>query len=75
MIQGSNSFVRGEWKMGLVSKVIPSDDGMVRRVEVSYKNIEDGREYKGKPYTIIERPVQRLVVLLPAEERSGIDTQ
>ena len=37
LIQDGNA-VRGEWKLGIVTKTFPSDDGKVRIVEVSYKN-------------------------------------
>ena len=41
LIRDSN-LVRGQYKMGIVKHVIPSDDGHVRRVIVSYKNNVDG---------------------------------
>lgn len=71
LIQDSN-VIRGEWKMGVVTETHPGDDGKVRRVTVSYKNIHDENSYGGIRYTRIERPVQRLIVLIPAEERQTI---
>ena len=47
---------------------MPSDDGRIRRVIISYKNNEDGVEYRGKPYVHVERAVQRLVVIQAADE-------
>ena len=60
LVQDSNH-VRGKWQIARVSKVLPGDDGLVRRVELEYKN-PDGRKF-----TTIERPVQRLIVLVPVE--------
>ena len=54
--------------MGVVKEVMPSDDGRIRRVMISYKNNEDGVEYRGKPYVHVERAVQRLVVIQAADE-------
>ena len=52
--------------------MIKSDDGLVRRVKVEYKcfgaNERTDTSYKGKPYTEIERPIQRLIVLSPSDE-------
>ena len=70
ILQDAKQF-RGHWKLASVSKTFPSDDGKVRRVEVQYKNIKpsDGaREYTGAPYTKIERPIQRIVVVIPINE-------
>ena len=75
LIQDSN-MVRGSWRLGRVSSVFPGDDGMVRNVEVQYKNLdskENPARYRGKPYTTITRPVQRLVVLLPCTDTTGTD--
>ena len=48
--------------MGKVSRVIPGLDGKVRWVTVRYKNKDSDQ------YTEIERPVQKLIVILPTEE-------
>ena len=63
--------LRGNWKLATVSKVFPSDDGKVRRVQLQYKNEKIGEavdEYTGTPYTTIERPVQRIVVIIPIDD-------
>ena len=67
IIQDSN-VVRGEWKLGLVQSVLPSDDGKVRRVKVSYKNDDGQKRYDGTKYTTIERPIQKLVVIIPIDD-------
>ena len=66
---GEENPIRGKWKKGIVKKVFPSSDGRVRRVIVAYKNFpsnEQVNEYKGTPYTEVERAVHRLIVLVPA---------
>ena len=71
LVQYSNA-VRGEWKRGLVTKIYPSDDGRVRRVLVSYKNPcpdQKADYYRGQKYTTVERAVQRLIDLIPVDER------
>ena len=52
--------VRGRWKMALVEKSISSQDGRVRRVEISYRSFEGSR-------ITVERPVQKLIVIVPNE--------
>ena len=67
MIQDTNN-LRGQWTIGILDKVKPSSDGVVRNCTVKYKNSSPGM-YFTKGFTKIERPVQRLSVLLPNEER------
>ena len=70
IIQDDN-LARGKWRLGKVCDVYPGVDGRVRNVSVHYKNHgehESEPVYSGKDYTVIKRPVQRLVVLLPADE-------
>ena len=54
--------LRGNWKLGKISKVYLSQDNIIRNVDVQYKNKVD------KKLTTVRRPVQNLVVLLPIEE-------
>ena len=64
--------LRGNWRLARVSKVMPSDDGQVRRVELQYKNEKPGEaanKYTGVRFTTIERPIQRLVVIVPVDEQ------
>ena len=58
---------RGHWKIGIITQATPSSDGRVRHVLVKYKN------HLSKSYTEIERPVQKLIVILSADERSDLD--
>merc|ERR1712215_513011 len=47
LIQDSNT-VRGEWKLGLITRILESKDGRVRNVEILYKN--------GPTDVLIKRP-------------------
>ncbi|XP_040289970.1 uncharacterized protein LOC121002590 [Bufo bufo] len=50
---------RNEWPMGLVTSVMPSDDGKVRKVEIKIT--------KGGSARTFSRPITELVLLLPSE--------
>ena len=70
LIQDSN-LIRSQWKLGKVSKTFEGQDGKVRKVQVQYKNPKPGEpvlKYNGRGYVTIERPVNKLVVLLPNDE-------
>eukprot|EP00794_Sanderia_malayensis_P021203 gene21203-23285_t len=71
IIQDSN-LVRGKWRLGSVSDVFPGTDGKVRNVEIKYKQLsalnEPALAYTGKGYSTIQRPVQKLVVIVPVDE-------
>ena len=74
IIQDEN-IARGKWRMGKVCDVHPGADENVRNVSVHYKNLGEHRSelvYWGKDYTVIRRPVQRLIVLLPVEDEADI---
>ena len=71
LIQDSN-LIRGQWKLGKVSNTYPGTDGKVRKVDVQYKNLnvdEPTTKYRGKGYVTVQRPVQRLILLLPIDEQ------
>ena len=71
LIQDSNQ-IRGQWKLGKVCEVFPGEDGRVRKVQVSYKNPKPGEpphKYTGRGYVTVERSVNRLVLLLPVDEK------
>lgn len=75
IIQDSNQ-IRGKWRLGKISKVFPGQDGKVRRVHVQYKNPKPGEpvtKYEGRGYVTVERAVNRLVVLIPADDIKGQD--
>ena len=61
LIQDSKE-LKGHWKLGKISKIHPGKDGKVRRVTVQYVNPNHNS------FTYIERPVQRLVVVVAVDE-------
>ena len=70
LIQDSNQ-IRGQWKLGKVSVVFP-EDGIVRKVHVAYKNPKPGEPahvYNWRGHITVERSVNRLVLLLPVDEK------
>ena len=71
LTQDSNQ-IRGQWKLGKVSEVFPGEDGRVRKVQASYKNPKPGEpphKYTGRGFVTVERSVNRLVLLLPVDEK------
>ena len=58
LVQDSN-VVRGEWKMGIITKVTESKDGLVRKADVTYK--------RDSTSITVSRAVQRLIVLVPID--------
>ena len=67
MIQDNNC-LRGQWKIGIVDKPEVGSDGAVRNCVVKYKTIRaDGSV--PKTFTRVTRPVQRIAVIVPNEEK------
>ena len=48
--------------MGKVTRVVPGTDGKVRCVTVRYRNQDSNQ------FLEIERPIQRLIVILPVND-------
>ena len=69
-----SNVLRGQWKTALVEEVYPSSDGLVRKVLLKYKNIDGGKAYHGGKYTLVERPIQKIVVILPVDDKAAIKT-
>ena len=59
LVQDANA-LRGTWKLGKVTRTITSEDGKIRRVMIEYKSTTGLKQE-------IERPVQRLILLVPSE--------
>ena len=55
---------RGQWKLGSISEVTPGRDNKIRRVTVRYRN------ENSKSFTYVQRPVQRVVVIVPFDQCS-----
>ena len=54
---GDSNELRGKWTKGIIAETIPSIDGRIRRVKVTYNT----------PKETVERAVQRLIVLVPVD--------
>ena len=69
LIQDPNQ-VRGNWRLGIVSQADPGSDSRVRKVEMKYKNPRPGElvdKFQGRGYVTVQRSVNRLIVLVPAD--------
>lgn len=63
---------RNCWKLARVDKVYPSEDGLVRKVKVAIgTDILDSRGKRVKPLVYLERPVHKLVLLVPYDEQEN----
>jgi hypothetical protein len=62
MVADKNA-LRGEYRMALVTNVLPDNKGRVRQVDVSYKT------HEGRQFMSVRRDVRSLVILLPVEEK------
>lgn len=63
-----DNLLRNHWKLGRVVESFPDKDGLVRRVKVQVgeRKPQGKHDSPSKP-SVIERPIQKLVVLLEAE--------
>ena len=58
--------------MAVVTEAKPGNDGRVRNVKIKYKNCQIGEIQKPSKYTIVDRSVHNLVLILPVEEQWDI---
>ena len=61
LIEDQNA-IRGIWKLGIVKNVYPGRDNLVRDVEVEVAS-KDGSK------TLLSRPIQKLVIIVPKVEQ------
>ena len=62
---------RNSWQLSRVAEVYPSSDGHVRKVKVATADgTLDKTGRRPGPVRYLERPVQKLVLLLPAEKNN-----
>jgi hypothetical protein len=68
VIIADRNTLRGDYRLGIVQEVFPSQDGKVRRVNVMYKNFQIGekvQKYKGhNEAVIVSRSAQRLSLFI-----------
>ena len=69
VISKEDERVRNQWPLARVVEVYPSADGCVRKVNIMKVNGElDKQGRRQKPPTFLNRPIHKLVLLLPCEE-------
>ena len=60
---------RMEWPIGIVTEANPDNDGLVRKVKLSLATNElDKNGKRIRKTTVLERPIQKIVVLLEAKK-------
>ena len=65
-----SSALRGEWRLVIVTSVVPDKSGVVRNVEVKAKPKQNGSvDYMPSTSLFLKRHVSNLVVLVPLEEQ------
>ena len=66
MVKNTN-VSRSQWQLARIATVYPSADGYVRKVQVALvdSNLDTGGVRRG-PMHYLERPVQKLVLLVPS---------
>ena len=72
LVQDNNA-VRGQWQMGIVKETYPGNDGRVRNVKVGCKDFpvaEPADVYRGSKFTIVDRTVHRLIVLIAIDDNN-----
>ncbi|CAB4033995.1 Hypothetical predicted protein [Paramuricea clavata] len=79
VIIADRNTLRGDYRLGIVQEVFPSQDGKVRRVNVMYKNFqirEKVQKYKGhNEAVIVSRSAQRLSLLVPVDMDQDQETK
>ncbi|XP_071498147.1 uncharacterized protein [Diadema antillarum] len=69
VIAKENDDARGRWPLARVIEVYPSKDGLIRKVKVLMADgLLDNEGKRQRPPSELERPVHKLVLLLPAEQ-------
>lgn len=59
---------RNRWKLARVDHTYPDNDGLTRKVRIAVAGDSvDNRGRRTKPVTYLDRPIQKLFLLLPAD--------
>jgi hypothetical protein len=67
LVKDENQF-RGNWVIGRVEKVTPGDDGLVRKVYLALPSLIDDEGKRIGAVQYIERPIQKLILLVEADD-------
>lgn len=62
-----DSLPRSQWRLGRVSEITKGQDGLVRRAKIFLKDKHLNDKRETTKLSLVERPVQKLVLLLEAE--------
>jgi hypothetical protein len=63
------SIARNQWRTARVEETYPDEDGLVRRVKIAVSDqLLNERGQRTRPASVLERPVQKLIVLMKSEE-------
>jgi len=74
VISKENERARNKWLLGRVVQIYPSEDGFVRKVKLLMADGDlDDRGKRQSPTSYLDRPIHKLVLLLPADEVVGED--
>ena len=72
LVSYTSKLVKPVWRLGRITNTFPDDHGNVRDVEVSTRSRrgrpEPPREYTTRPRDLQRLPVQRISVMVPADE-------
>ena len=63
------SIARNQWRTARVEETYPDEDGLVRRVKIAVSDqLLNERGQRTRPASVLERPAQKLIVLMKSEE-------
>ena len=63
---------RSHWPLARVTEATPSKDGFVRKIKLQISTRKlDGKGKRSHDLTILERPIQRVILLYPANENEN----
>ena len=71
VILKDDNIPRNCWKLARVAETYPDEDGLVRKVKMAVANRSgygDGSSFKGSRISHLDRPVQKLVLLMSSKE-------
>jgi len=73
-ISKENEGARNKWPLNRVVQICPSEDGFVREVKLLMADGDlDDHGKRQNPPSYLDRPIHKLILLLPADEVVGED--